>query len=236
MRYAKVNWHNRGTNSPDEILIEFLWCWRYVRWAIKGRKHIIIKRAWEVVSPVKEKGEKSNHIWFIGLKRRLSLEWDGLGSHLSTWDTMLTLLHVDDITFNQRLLSRGLLEFWQQQDWTEEKCEIAVSPIKQLSKNLVTNTVPEEMRGKHKRKPFPASQEGRPWVALRVWYHHFLAWRLHKAEEKMNVRMLGCPQGTFTYTPAVEMLSQNQECVGRQNENIDMTVEILSLCRWSWVV
>lgn len=53
-------------------------------WAIKDRKHIITKRALEVVSPIKEKGEKSNHAWFIGLKRRLSLEWDGLGSHLGT--------------------------------------------------------------------------------------------------------------------------------------------------------
>lgn len=89
---------------------------------------------------------------------------------------MLTPLHVDDITFHQRLLSRRLLEFWQQQDWTEGKCEIAVRPIKQLSQNLVTSTVPEEMRGKHKRKPFPTSREGRPWVAQRVWYHRFLAW------------------------------------------------------------
>lgn len=81
------NWHNRGINSPDEILIEFLWCWRSMHWAFKGR-------ALQVVSPIKEKGEKSNHIRFIGLKRRLSLEWDRLGSHLGTWDAMLTSLRV----------------------------------------------------------------------------------------------------------------------------------------------
>lgn len=52
----------------------------------------------------------------------------------------------------------------------------------------------------------------------------------------MNVRMLGCPQGAFRNTPAVEMLSQNQECVGRQKDDIDMTVVMLPLCRWSWVV
>lgn len=51
----------------------------------------------------------------------------------------------------------------------------------------------------------------------------FLGMVVIKAEDKMNVRMLVCPQGTSMFIPAVEMLNQNEECAGSQNENIDMT-------------